>query len=273
MSWKTILLEHSDDILTGVTIAGVGATIASTVKATRRIDQLWDDTFDNWKTINVDDENENALQSRAHYEIAKGRICWKEYLRIFVPAAVTIASVILMRQQKRKIAAVLTTSLAAAERAYSELSEEASEALGPKKFDEVRSTVAEKLAKKNDNFEGGLSQPKPAGLPDYPIQVHIYDACGDKWFWGDLENIRRAAIKMNDELTRGETDMYTYNDFMSEIGQNGSKLGEYMAWRYDPVVGRSHLIDPDFTPALKDDEPYVIMNLKPEPTPAYFYSV
>ena len=57
---------------------------------------------------------------------------------------------------------------------------------------------------------------------------------------------------------------------MEAIGFSGTTLGDCLGWTYNPNDESNSLINTNFTTDLKDDIPYVIMDLKPMPLPKYY---
>lgn len=267
MSIKTFAVKHYDDILTGVTIAGICSTVACTVKATRNIDEMWDTNYIQW--CDTEKCNNKDIYALTQYNIEKAKVCWKEYLRIGIPVGVSVASVLFLHRNAKKTAAVLTASMSACQRAYDELERNAKDALGPKKFDELRSKMLGERADQSADTRKQAMENAPE-TADGSSATLIYDACSDRYFYGDLELIRRKATEMNDELVRAEVNWYSYTDFMEAIGFSGTTLGDCLGWSYDPYNEAASLINTNFTTDLKDDIPYVIMDLRPMPLPKYY---
>lgn len=267
MSVKMFIAKHYDDILTGITIAGVCSTVACTAKATRNIDEMWDTNYEQW--CQGEKCNSKDIRMMAQYNVEKAKTCWKEYLRIGIPVGVTVASVLFMHRNNKKTAAVLTASMAACQQAYDELEKNTKTALGPKKFDELRSKMLGERADQSADIRKEYMANAPE-TADGSSTTLIYDACSDRYFYGDLEVIRRKAIEMNDELVRSDVNWYSYTDFMEAIGFSGTTLGDCLGWTYNPNDESNSLINTNFTTDLKDDIPYVIMDLKPMPLPKYY---
>lgn len=268
MSFKRFVAMHQDEIVTGVAIAGVGATVACTAKAVRNIDDMWDTDYSGWcEKIGC---QEKDIRNRAEYEVSKAKVCWKEYLRVAIPVSVTVGSIVLMYRNKKTAAAVLSASLSACQAAYDNLEAGAKESLGNKKFDELKANILGKKADRKADERKALMENPPEPVEGEPLQTLIYDSCSDRYFYGDIEKIRRTAIKFNAELSSHETNWVTYTEFMEANGYQGMPLGDDVGWTYDPLDPAESLINVDIVSDIKDDEPYIIMNLTPKPLPSYF---
>lgn len=265
MNVKRFVMEHYDDILTSLTIVGIGATVGCTAKAVRNIDSMWDTNFNDW----CGNSKPQTIQNYGVYHVEKAKVCWKEYVRIFIPVAVTTSSVLLMHHNHKKTAAILTASFAACQQAYDELANGAKDALGPKKFDELKSKILGTRADSQADIRKEMIDNKPVRKEGEAVETLIYDETSDRYFYGDLELIRRKVIEDNQNLT-SDLNWLTYTDFMNDIGQTGTKLGNYLGWEYNPRDPQSSLIDVDFTADIKCDTPYVIMSLNAKPLPMFF---
>lgn len=268
MSAKTFVLTHQDEILTATAVAGIGGTVACTAKAVRNIDQLWGIDYPEWcERTGFTDKD---IHNRARYEADKAKVCWKEYARVAVPVTVTISSIVLMYRSKKTAAAVLSASLSACQAAYDRLEAGSKDALGPKKFDELQSKIFGSQADEHAEERKELMANPPEQADGAPLQTLIYDASSDRYFYGDIETIRRSVAKFNAELSSGDVNWTTYNDFMEDNGFSGTDLGSCVGWTFNPHEPDESLIHADFIADIKDDEPYIIMKLDPKPLPPYY---
>lgn len=292
MNIKSFCIKHYDDILTFAAVSAIGATAYGAAKASREIEELWPLTYSEYledKGVRPEQQAQ-AVRERFEYEKSKARVCWKSYLKVSVPVTVAVSSVLLMHSHHKKTAAVLSASLAACQKVYSEMESVTESEVGPKKFDELKSKVFSNIAESNPAIAKAAANVPEVQEGSRP-QTLIYDTVSDRYFYGDLESIRRVTIKLNDMLTRGDVNWITYNDFVEDLKRESitpidlsvTELGKCMGWESncgdpgssDDDYGNTMdmdraLVDPNFTYGEKDGTTYAIMNLNCMPLPPYF---
>lgn len=222
---RTAIVKHSPEILMGFGIAGwaVGTVLAvkATPKAVRCIE---DATY----------EKEDDLTPM---EVVKA--AWKCY----IPAAVTcmVATGCLIGSCSTSVRrhAALATAYKLSETALDEYREQVVETVGEKKEKAIQDKVNEKQIEKA------------------PVDQHhiintgrgttlFLDPLSQRYFYSDLEFVRRAENNLNKEILHSMYGTVNVNEFYDEIGLERTDTGDMMGWNTDSMLDLN--ITPGATP-------------------------
>lgn len=206
------LSKHSPEILIGFGIAGMVTTTVLAVKATPKALQL----------INVRKE-ELQVDSLTPMETVK--TTWKCYIPAAVTGAASIACVVGSNSVNAKRNAALATAYKLSETAFTEYRDKVVETIGEKKEHVIRDKVSEEQIKAN-----------PINKTEVVVtgkgQTLCFDPLSSRYFYSDLEKIKRAVNKLNYEINTSPfcNQGVTLNDFYDEIGLSGTMTGDSLGW-------------------------------------------
>lgn len=205
------LSRHSPEILMGIGIAGVITTTVLAVKATPKALQLIEEKKD-----------ELEVDSLAPVEVVK--TTWKCYIPAAITGVTSIACLIGSHSVNARRNAALATAYKLSETAFSEYREKVVETIGEKKEKTVRDKVSEEQIKKN-----------PISTTEVIItgkgSTLFYDNHSARYFYSDLEKIKRAENKLNKQIVTDPFDGgVSLNDFYREIGLPETSVGEHLMW-------------------------------------------
>lgn len=208
---QTSLSKHSPEILMGLGIAGMITTTVLAVKATPKALQL----------IEYEKEELN-VETLTPAETVKAT--WKCYIPAAVSGAVSIACLVGSNTVNARRNAALATAYKLSETAFSEYRDSVVQTIGEKKERNVRDKVAEKQIEKNP-------MSKTEVIVTGKGKTLFYDPHSARYFYSDLELIKRAENKLNKEIITDAFDSgVTLNDFYDEIGIPGTATGDALGW-------------------------------------------
>lgn len=215
---KLSLSKHSPEILIGLGIAGMVTTTVLAVKATP-------------KALQLIDKKKNELGVDKLTPIETVKTTWKCYVPAAVTGAASIACVIGANSVNAKRNAALATAYKLSETAFSEYRGKMVEEIGEKKERKVRDKISEEQLKEN-----------PISKTEVIVtgrgQTLFFDPLSHRYFYSDLEKIKRAENNLNKQIICDAFDQgVTVNDFYEEIGIPTTATGDNLGWKVD------HLID------------------------------
>lgn len=149
---------------------------------------------------------------------------WKCYIPAAVSGTVSVACIIGANSVNAKRNAALAAAYKLSETAFSEYKDSVIETIGEKKERAVRDKVSEKQLEKNP-----ISQHEV--IVTGKGQTLFYDPHSGRYFYSDLEKIKRAENKLNKDIITDAFDAgVTLNDFYDEIGLPGTATGDALGW-------------------------------------------
>lgn len=209
---RTSLSKHSPEILIGIGIAGMITTTVLSVKATPKALQLME-------------EKKKELDVETLTPVETIKTTWKCYVPAAVTGAASVACLIGSHSVNAKRNAALATAYKLSETAFSEYREKVVETIGEKKENVVKDKISEDKIKNN-----------PVANTEIIVtgkgSTLCFDPLSSRYFYSDLEKIRRAANKLNYEINTSPfcNDGVTLNDFYREIGLPGTMTGDGLGW-------------------------------------------
>lgn len=211
------LSKHSPEILIGLGIAGMVTTTVLAVKATPKALQLIDMR-----------KEELEVESLAPIETVKAT--WKCYIPAAISGTVSIACLIGSHSVNARRNAALATAYKLSETAFTEYRESVSETVGEKKEKTVRDRVSKKQIEEN-----------PVNKTEVIVtgkgQTLFFEPLSHRYFYSDMEKIRRAENNLNKEIICDPFDAgVTVNDFYTEIGIPTTATGDNLGWKLGYLI-------------------------------------
>lgn len=209
IDWKLIgksvavfLQKRSPEILTGIGIAGMGASVVLAVKGSKKAKEAIDD-------------------GKLHTKSEVFKKTWKYY----VPAAVSFGAgascVIFASHTNYRRNAALAAACSVAESALNDYKSAVVETIGEKK----EALIEEVKAKKQVQESNGPGQ--DIIFADSTDTI-CYDPWSDRYFRRDIDRIKRAIEDLSYQLR--DDEFVTLNEFYDLIDVDRTKAGEVLGW-------------------------------------------
>lgn len=238
-SVQTTMTKYSPEILTGIGIAGMITSTVLAVKATP-------------KALQLIEEQEAELAREYQEEVSLTpletvKATWKCYIPAAVTCVTSVACLIGANTVHARRGAALATAYKLSEAALVEYKDKVIETVGEKKEQVVREKIAEDKIKEN-----------PVETKTIVVtgkgKTLCFEPLSSRYFYGDIEAIRRAAIKLNEELLHSICGYVSVSDFYDEIGLSHTAMSDIFGWNTD------ELIDLDITSHVTaDDQPALVI--------------
>lgn len=210
--FRMSLSRRSPEILMGMGIAGMITTTVMAVKATP-------------KAMKLIDAKKEELEVEKLTPAETVKTTWKCYAPAVITGAVSAAFLIGSHSVHARRHAALATAYKLSETAFSEYREKVVETIGEKKEKTVRDKVSEEHVKNN-----------PLNKTEIIVtgkgNTLCFDPLSHRYFYSDLEKIKRAANKLNYDINTSpfHNDGVTLNDFYDAIGLPGTMTGDGLGW-------------------------------------------
>lgn len=206
-SMRTSVSRHSPEILMAIGITGMVTTTVLAVKATP-------------KAIRLIEERKNELDVESLTPVETVKTAWKCYIPAVISGATSVACFIGSHSVNARRNAALAAAYKLSETAFSEYREKVVETIGQKKERVVRDRVSEKQVKEN-----------PVSKTEVIVtgkgQTLFFEPLSSRYFYSDLEKIKRAENKLNKDIITDPFDAgITVNDFYDEIGIPPTATGD-----------------------------------------------
>lgn len=241
------LSKHSPEILTGIGIAGMITTTVLAVKATPKALALL----------------EEAQEEKGEYLTAPEKVksCWKCYIPTVATGAFSAACLIGANSVHASRNAALATAYKISETALSEYRDKVIETIGEKKEQVVRDKVAEERIK-NDPVS------KKEVVMTGSGKSLCYDYMSGRYFESDINEIKKAANKLNQKMLLCAFGYASLNDFYDELGLECVGIGDMVGWNV------ANLIDISISSQIADDgRPCIVLGHSNEPRYEYDSSI
>ena len=213
---QRLLAKHSPEILTGIGIAGMVTSTVLAVKATPKAVRLMEQA-----------REEQEVERLTPIDTVKAT--WKCYIPAVVSGVGGAACIIGAQTLNMKRGAALAAAYKLSETALTEYREQVVETLGEAKEKIIQEKVAEKKVEAAPVTEREIIRTKRGN-------TRCYDPLSDRYFYSDLEIIRRAENTINEHLLHSICGDATVNDFYDEIDLPHTDLGDNMGWNTDRLV-------------------------------------
>lgn len=229
--------KHAPEILTGVGVAGFVATTVTAVKVTPQ-------AIKNIEEAKKEKAKEGESVEDVKLEPVEYVKCtWKLYLPVVVTGVSSIACVIGATRINLKRNAALVAACTLSENRFGEYKDKVKELLGEKKEQNVRDEIAkDKITSDPVRSEEIIRTGKGETL--------CYDAISGRYFYSDIDEIKRALNFLNNQLLYDES--VSLNDLYDLLGLEPNGCGEDFGWnRARP--GWGGLVEPSFSSQLTAD--------------------
>lgn len=224
IDWKGVgnnilrtLKRKSPEILTGVGIGGMVTTTVLAVKATpeamRRIE---------------------AAKKAEHHKkltaVQTVQVAWKCYIPAGVTGSVSVACLIWASTLNGRRNAALATAASLAETSLREYRAKVVETLGEKKESGILDAIDRDRVERN---------PPPASTNELPVvegpvgQTLCYDSMFGRYFYSDVETLKRAENKLNRQMATMSEPYISLNEFYMEVGLPSVDIGDELGWNVD----------------------------------------
>lgn len=213
---QRLVVKHSPEILTGIGVAGMITSTVLSVKATPKAVRLLEEA-----------KKEQEVDKLTPVEAVKAT--WKCYIPAAVSGIGGAACIIGAQTVNLKRSAALAAAYKLSETALIEYREQVIETLGEAKEKVIQEKVVEKQIEKSPVTEYEIIRTKRGN-------TRCYDPLSDRYFYSDIEVIRRAENTINERLLHSICGEATVNDFYDELDLPYTELGEKMGWNTDLLV-------------------------------------
>lgn len=218
------ITDNSPQILSALGVVGVAGTGYFTFKAAWQAREI----------VIKENEHRDSLVSPELTKKEQFEKTWKLYITPAAVGVMTIGCIVAANRVQARRFAAIAAAYGVLSGDFDEFRDKASEKLGLKKADEVRSELAEK------NIVGQL--PAGSALPDG--KTWFCDMASRRVFPSTMETVKSGMNKVNFQCF-SQTDA-TLNDFYDAIGVEHTDVGDILGWN-----ATKHC-DIEFTPILTD---------------------
>ena len=218
--------QKSPELLAGIGVAGMLATVILAVKATP-------------KTVCIIDKlKEERNEPPKKTEIVKET--WKYYIPAAITGTMSIMCFAASFIANSKRSAALTAAYILSETARKEYVEKVIGTVGEKKEQEITNAIAADKIKE-----------APVTKQEVIITEHgntlCYDSLSGRYFRSDMEKLRKAENDLNRRMI--SENYISLNEFYYEIGLSHIEVGEWLGWS----VGTTGSINLSFSSQIADD--------------------
>lgn len=231
----TPLKKYAPEILTGVSIVGLGATAFLSIrgykKASKRIEAA-----------------QVELSTRD-----KIRLCWVDYLPAVTVGLATTGAIVGSNRLSAANNTALGAAYFAATSTIKEMDKAIAEELGKGKANKIKDLVAEKKLEEKPIIEDNV-------IIVGDGESLFFDSWTGRYFKSNIETVKRIQNDFNHALIGGSESFVTLNEVYSAIGLERIKSGDNLGWTPEnPIeVGFS-------TQLTTDGRPCAVLNFLVEP--------
>lgn len=256
IDWKGVannigrtLKRKSPEILTGV---GIGGMITTTVLAVRA-------TPEAMRRIEKKKKEEQHKKLTAVQTV---QAAWKCYIPAGVTGGVSIACLIGASAVNGRRNAALATAYSLAESTLRDYRSKVVETIGEKKEEAILDAIdRDRVERLPAPAQSEVQTTEGAVAP-----VLCLDSMFGRYFYSDVETLKRAANKLNWQMNNMSEPYISLNEFYMEIGLSTVDVGDELGWRSD-----KGLIELRFSSQLKDGRTPVLVVSHMNP-PEYGYT-
>lgn len=243
----TYASEHKTTLMIGGGVAGLWIAGITAIRATPKASMLLEERRCRKHDEYLEDAEKNPTLTLKDYV----QVTWRYYLPPILLAGVSTGAIIFAHKSDRKENAALAAAYALSEGRLREYTEKVVETIGEKKEKEVREAIDKDRVEKNPAVESEIIN---TGEGD----TLCMDAWNGRYFYSDIEVLRRAAVDLSRRVLDGE--MVSVNDFYDRINLPQAKNGDYFAWE----IGNHHeMIELAFSSQLDfKKRPVLVMDFK-----------
>ena len=231
--------KHSVGILTGLAVAGVGATAVESARAHVKAQEI--------RYQRGDTRREDLVN------LVKAR--WKCYIRPVACGAFTIGCVVAANRISASRLAAASLALGAAKTELGDI-RKAVESLPDKTRKEVQEKIQERRTERVVR-ESPVVQDRPN------VEILWYESFTGRYFRATRTFVENAVNECNHEITHG--DSISLNEFLGKLGLTPTDAGEMLGWG---ILGP--LIEIDVTAGFDHEgKPCAVLGFVDPPAPAW----
>lgn len=221
----------SDNAPAILTVGGVVGTVATAYLTGKA-------TFEAAKVLIHAQERIN-IHSEAPLETKeKVKMVWRAYIPPVITGTGTVAAIVMANRISTKRAAALAAAYTVSEKMFSEYKDKVVEKFGDNKERDVRTEVAKQRMKDDPASKSNI-------IVTGGGEVMCYDMMTGRYFFSEMETIRKAMNDINQEIMNAGYASVT--DFCHLIGLAGTTMTDEMGWNHDKTL------DIKFDTVISDD--------------------
>lgn len=254
---QMLIANNSQQILTGIGIAGVISTTVMAVKVTPKACYLIDlaaEEKSEKEDLYISDSR--GVEENLHIlgPVDTIKTTWKCYLPVVIMGGLTIACFVGSYKNGAAKQAAIASAYSLAEKTFNDYREKVVEIVGEDKDREVRDAIAKEQ----------LETTSPEQIIPFGNGTHLcYDAITGRYFKSDVETIRSCMNDFNQELNG---DYYAdLNYWYIILGLPSVQIGSILGWN------ANRLMDINFSSQIAPNgEPCIVLDYtSSQPTPYY----
>lgn len=218
-----------------------GATIASipmTVKATHAVDKKK-------KELNKD-----KLSTKDYFSTI-----WKYYIPTAVCTTVSFPLIIMGNKEYGKKLASFAAYASATATSLQKLEEKIPQVVGKENEQKIKEAVAQ------DKVDKAPVQ-NPSLLVAGDSDQLFYEPITNQYFRSTINKMDKLKNQLTNRLCGSTFGEVYFDEFLQEIGLEGSQATEYMEWSTEGSDTSTHKVDYDYLPAIKHDKPVITLDYK-----------
>lgn len=220
--FKSNVVKHSPEILTGIGIAGMITTTILAVKATpKALEKIEEAEHKKFNEKHLD-EFYVGKEPLTRVEVVKA--AWKPYIPAAVTGVASIGCLIGSNTVSARRNAALATAYQLSTTALNEYKDKVLEVVGEEKAHEIREKVVEE---KKDNVvnTGGNTI-----IISNDNDILIYEPFSNQEFKSTTNKVEKAMIALNKKLTTGSEHAISLNEFLTELELDKAYNGDSLGW-------------------------------------------
>lgn len=229
--------QNSPTILSGLAIAGVITTAFLAAKAAPKAIKAHEQAKEDFVG------SDSWVEDKELPKIEVLKATWKIYIPAAVAATSTIACIIGSNKIGLRRNAALVGAFTIADTAFRQYKDEVIAQFGETKARKVEDEITRKQIE--------LNPPSKEVIILIGGDQLCFDSLTGRYFKSDIETLRQAANKINQEILNG--GMYaSHNEFCELVGMASTDIGNALGWNLDNFVELtfgSHIAN-DGSPAL-----------------------
>lgn len=230
--------RNSPAIMTGLGVTGLVTTVVLAIKATITAqEELLELSFNEQENVFF----ENGLKDRV-------RLTWQLYIPTVASLALTATCIIWANKVSAGRTAAIASAYTLLEKSSDIYQTKVLEHVEPKTRDKIDQAVAKEVLPKT-----AAPTVMPAGT-----DTRFYEAVTGRYFWSDMESVRKAENDANHELM-GDV-WISLNRLYDYFGMESTQVGDWLGWS----VGEK--IDLKFHAVIDDDgRPTIVVQYGTQP--------
>jgi uncharacterized protein DUF6353 len=243
------ITKNSPTILTALGVTGLFTSIALAIRATPKALEILE-MEEKFRLSEVNDRYYDQPIEMADVI----RLTWKEYVPAAAMALTTTACIIGANSIHLRRNAALVSLFSITETALKEYQVKVVEKIGENKEEKIRGEMAQ------DKIDANPLADKAVVVTTRGSML-CYDNISGRYFYSDVESLRRAQNDFNDRLIREMA--ISLNEFYDDIGLDPIDIGSQTGWTIEKGMMNLYLGSAKMT---KDGQPCIVVEHRNLPT-------